>query len=729
MEIEDQKKSSGIRRLLGYAFPHYKSIIAILLLMCIYAGANSLRLGAVGLVIDGVISPSDDGSRGRTLALFEDFLLPYLPGDIQLPERIESRFRIDGALVVGFPSVDPDDPLDGELDQAWDQAFLVTAQLRDGGTVQDIRASRIRLDGVFDAKIRSITAAQLSGFDIDPGDRSPDSAVIAEIDGSGHLLIQNGLPGTGSLQLLWSVSLFIAALSLVVATSSFYRLILGQRVRIQVVVDIRNQLFRFLSCQSLEYFESRRHGDVVSRAVGDVTSVSASVQLLFGEILQSPLTILFSLGVAFIASWQMTAAAIPLLLLLAIPVFRQAKKVRTRFRGALSHAGETTEGLSQLLSGIRVVKSFGLEDQRQKEFEKTSENLRRAQVSTEVARAKGRSLVEGLYNLIAAFAIAAGGWVITDGIVDVTFGDFAVFMAAILSCYTPIKNLARMATTIAESSAATDRIFEVLDTPRQVVDGSEARSMLPFSRAIEFRDVSHRYAADAGLALDGIQLTIKKGERVALVGPSGSGKSTLFDILARFREPSGGEIYFDGIEYRDLTHSSLLDQIAIVGQEPFLFHSTVKENIGGGNPAATDDQIEAAARAASVHEEIEALPSGYNTVIGERGDRLSGGQRQRITIARAILKDAPILLLDEATASLDSEGEQRVHRALQQLMEDRTVLVVAHRLSTVRDVDRVVVLDGGRIVEQGTDEQLRSAGGLYARLSAIQEAGLAEGRQ
>ena len=733
MGIENQRQPSGIRRLLGYALPHYKSIIAIVLLMCVYAGANSLRLGAVGLVIDGVIAPSEDGSRGRTLALFEDHLLPHLPGDIRLPERTEARFPIERALVVGFPAVDPDGESDTALDQirdqVWDQAYLVTAQLRDGGTVADIRATRIELDGVFESKVRSITSAQLSGFDIDPGDRSPDSAVIAEIDGSGHLLVQNGSAGTGSLQLLWSVSLFIAVLSLVVATTSFYRLIMGQRVRIQVVVDIRNQLFRFLSCQSIEFFESRRHGDVVSRAVGDVTSVSASVQLLFGEILQSPLTILFSLAVAFIASWQMTAAAIPLLLLLAIPVFRQAKKVRTRFRGALSHAGETTEELSQLLSGIRVVKSFGLEEQRQKEFERTSDNLRRAQVSTEVARAKGRSLVEGLYNLIAAFAIAVGGWVIIDGIVDVTFGDFAVFMAAILSCYTPIKNLARMATTIAESSAATDRIFEVLDSPLHVVDRPEATAMLPFSSEIEFRDVSHSYSSQEICALDGIQLKIQKGERVALVGPSGSGKSTLFDVLARFREPTGGDVYFDGIEYRDLTHSSLLDQIAIVGQEPFLFHTTVKENIGGGNAEATDQQIEAAARAASVHDEILALPSGYDTVIGERGDRLSGGQRQRITIARAILKNAPILLLDEATASLDSESEQRVHRALQQLMKDRTVLVVAHRLSTVRDVDRVVVLDGGRIVEQGTDQQLRSAGGLYARLSEIQQAGLAEGRQ
>ncbi len=716
---------SGIIRLLGHVLPHRRAIVAILILMSIYAASNSLRLGAVGLVIDGVIAPREDGSRGRTVALFEEYLLPMLPGEIELSHRSESQFRVDSALVVGFPS----EVEEGEAALHWEDAYLVTAQLTGGGTVEDLRGNLVRWDGVVDSTTRELTADQLSGFGIDPGSRSPDGAVIAELRGTGRVTVFNGSPGSGNVTLLLAIASFIAVLSLVVATSSFYRLVLGQKVRIQVVVDLRNKLFRYLSRQSIDYFESRRHGDVVSRSVGDVASVSASVQLLFGEILQSPLTILFSLAIAFIASWQMTLVAIPLLLMLAIPVFRQAKRVRSRFRGALSHAGETTEGISQLLSGIRVVKSFGMEKQRQQQFEDTSEDLRKALVSTEIARAKGRSMVEGLYNLMAAFAIAAGGFVITSGWIAISFGDFAVFMAAILSCYTPIKNLARMATTIAESAAATDRIFEVLDTPLKVVDSPEARPMVPFGESIEFSNITHRYDEQDEPALSEITLKIKKGEQVALVGPSGSGKSTLFDILARFREPTEGEVRIDGVEYRLLTHSSLLDQIAIVGQEPFLFHSTVRDNIRGGSPEATDQQIEEAATAASVHDEILALPHGYDTVIGERGDRLSGGQRQRITIARAILKDAPILLLDEATASLDSESEKRVHGALQRLMKDRTVLVVAHRLSTVRDVDRVVVLDSGRIVEQGTDDQLRSAGGLYSRLSALQATGLAENGQ
>ncbi|MGE4620007.1 MAG: ABC transporter ATP-binding protein [Planctomycetota bacterium] len=714
------RKESGIIRLLGYALPYKSLILAILLLMIFYSAANSLRLAAVGLVIDGVVSPAEDGQRGRTVTIFEDYILPWIPGGIELPHQSEDIYRIKQARLLGEVQVET-----GSTSMMLVNGIIVEADLVGGGTLQAVSGTRIEVEGVTAENFRSLTEAELIDYQV----QLPTQLSIGTVSESTTLHVYSGTPGSGALQLLWLAAAFIAGLSLVVALCGFYRLILGQKVRIQVVIDIRNALFQHLSRQSLDFYESRRHGDVVSRSVGDVASVSASVQLLFGEFLQSPLTVLFSLSIAAVASWQMTLAILPFFLLLALPVFRQAKRVRTRFRGALSHAGETTEGLSQLFSGIRVVKSFGLEKQHQAQFEKTSQDLQHALVRTEVARAKGRSLVEGLYNLLSAAAIAVGGWVIIQGWLQISFGDFAVFLVAILSCYTPIKNMARMVTTVGESVGASDRIFEVLDTPLTVVDHPESVPMELFSRKIEFEAIRYQYAGQADYALNGVDFSVGKGERVALVGPSGSGKSTIFDVLARFREPTEGRILFDGVDYKNLTHSSLLDQIAIVGQEPFLFHSSVKENIRGGRVEATDLEIENAARAASVHEEIAFLPDGYDTVIGERGDRLSGGQRQRITIARAILKDAPILLLDEATASLDSESEQRVQQALDQLMRDRTVLVVAHRLSTVRDADRVLVLEKGRIVEQGTDDSLRAAGGLYARLSALQETGLAEESQ
>lgn len=729
MNDHDQyQKNSGIMRLLRYALPYRGLLLAIIVLMVVYSAANSLRLAAVGLVIDGVVSPSEDGQRGRTIGLFEDHVLPWLPGDIELPHQREEVFRIERAQLVG--------ELDGDSaskDMSLADGIVVDAQLASGGTLQLLAGSRIEVKGGTSGEFRTLTEAEHDrfGFDFPSSEQGASTMVhfIGEITGPATIHVYNGNPGSGAMQLLWFAAAFIAVLSVTVALCSFYRLVFGQKVRIQVIIDIRNALFRHLSMQSLEYYETRRHGDVVSRSVGDVASVSASVQLLFGEFLQSPLTILFSLAVAFVASWQMTLVMIPMMLLLALPVFRQARRVRTRFRGALSHAGETTEGLSQLFSGIRVVKSFGLESQHQAQFEKTSVDLRNALVRTEIARAKGRSLVEGLYNLLTALAIAAGGWVVINGWLQITFGDFAVFLVAMLSCYTPVKNLARMATTIGESVGASDRIFEVLDTPLTVVDHPGATAMEPFSEKIEFQNIWYRYAEQDPYALEAIDFSVHKGERVALVGPSGSGKSTIFDVLARFREPIRGQVLFDGVDYLKLTHDSLLDQVAIVGQEPFLFHSSLKENIRGGRTGASDADIENAARAASVHEEIVALPDGYDTIIGERGERLSGGQRQRVTIARAILKDAPILLLDEATASLDSESEQRVQQALDELMRDRTVLVVAHRLSTVRDADRVLVLEKGHIVEQGTDDTLRASGGLYARLSALQEVELAEGSQ
>ena len=725
---DQQRKNSGIMRLLRYALPYRGLIVAIVALMVFYSAANSLRLAAVGLVIDGVVSPSEDGQRGRTITIFEDYVLPWLPGNLELSHQSEEVFQIQRAQLVGDIGT-----LSGSTVRSLEHGVVVDANLISGGSLQSLAGSRIEIKGGVIGEFRRLTDEELKRFGLDF--RSPEevstTAVlsIGEITGPATLHIYNGEPGSGAMKLLWFAAGFIAVLSLVVALCSFYRLVFGQRVRIQVIIDIRNALFCHLSRQSLDYFESRRHGDVISRSVGDVASVSASVQLLFGEFLQSPLTILFSLAVAFIASWQMTLVMIPLMLLLALPVFRQARRVRTRFRGALSHAGETTEGLSQLLSGIRVVKSFGLESQHQAEFERTSDALQHALVRTEIARAKGRSLVEGLYNLLSAVAIAVGGWAVINGWLQISFGDFAVFLVAMLSCYTPVKNLARMATTIGESLGATDRIFEVLDTPLTVVDRPHARATQPFCDQIQFQNIWYRYGEQDQYALEGIDFSVHKGERVALVGPSGAGKSTIFDVLARFREPTKGRVLFDGVDYLELTHSSLLEQIAIVGQDSFLFHSSVKQNIRGGRTGASDADIENAARAASVHEEILALPDGYDTIIGERGDRLSGGQRQRITIARAILKDAPLLLLDEATASLDSESEQRVQRALEELMRERTVLVVAHRLSTVRDADRVLVLEKGQIVEQGTDDSLRASGGLYARMSALQQVGLAEESQ
>ncbi len=708
---EQRTAASGLWRLLGHVRPYKTTIAGIVLLMALYSGANSLRIAAMGLVIDGVVTSGSKEDRGRASRFFEDELLPLLPGEIALPSEEVSTLHLTEVEILGIPE-NPES--DGTI--LVREARLTHALMTGGGVLRSEGSPvtlRFRPTDPFTWESAS------SG-------ESQSKLQKAQLAGPLVVSIISGTPGTGTMTLLWFCAGLIAAISLVVAFSGFYRAIMGQGVRIQVIIDIRQRLFGSLSRQSLDFFESRKHGDVVSRTVGDVSTLSSSIQLLFGEFLQSPLTVLFSLGLAFFASWELTLITIPFLLLLVFPVFRQARKVRRGAKGALSHAGETTEGLSQLLSGIRVIKTFGLEEQREKQFDQTAKSLQAAQVKTEVARAKGRSMVEGLYNLLSAGVVAGGGWFLLRGEVSISFGDFAIFMAAIISCYTPIKNLARMVTTLAESSAATDRIFDIIDAPVLLKDNVDAKSFPGLKSGIEFRDVCYRYAHQEEYAISAMNFSVSRGEKVALVGPSGAGKSTLFDLLARLREQEKGSILLDGEDSRGFTQSSILRQIAFVGQDPFLFNSTVEENIRGAELGASREQIIEAARSAAIHEDILALPEGYETSLGERGDRLSGGQRQRLTIARAFLRDAPILLLDEATAALDSESEQLVQVALERLMKDRTVLVIAHRLSTVQDADRVLVLQDGQIVEQGCDADLRKAGGLYSRLRDLQELDLAK---
>ncbi|MBA4684297.1 MAG: ABC transporter ATP-binding protein [Planctomycetes bacterium] len=704
------ENNHGLWRLLSHVRPYRGTVLFILFLLVVYSGANSLRIATIGLVIDGIVSPGDREERGRVSSFVEDQVLPVIPGDIQLPSETVSSLALESVTISGIPA---------ERDEAGlvqvREGLIESAVLVGGGQLSTTSSGESVL-------LRFRAEGKLDWI----ADARGDAYRRVEVPGPVDLEIVAGSPGSGGSNLLWICAAFLAVISLAVAFSGFYRVIMGQEVRIRVIIDIRKKLFGKLSTQSLDFYESRTHGDVISRTVGDVNTLSSSIQLLFGDFLQSPLTILFSLALAFFASWKLTLLTIPFLILLTIPVFRQARKVRKGTKGALSHVGETTEGLSQLMSGIRVVKTFGLEERRQQQFGETSEALQKAQIRTEIARAKGRSFVEGLYNLLSAAVIGFGGWFLLNDLVDISFGDFTIFLAAIVSCYTPIKNVAKIITTLAESTAATDRIFDLIDSPVSMQDEPGANEFTGFSDKIEFRDVNYRYPGQEEQAVEGISFVIRQGEKVALVGPSGAGKSTLFDLLARLREQDSGEILFDGVDSKSVTRSSLLAHMAYVGQEPFLFNTTVEDNIRGADQNAAADQVKAAAKAAAIHEDIMALPDGYQTVLGERGDRLSGGQRQRLTIARAFLRDAPILLLDEATAALDSESEQLVQSALERLMKDRTVLVIAHRLATIQDSNRVLVLESGRIVEQGSDQELRAQGGLYSRLRDLQELGVAE---
>jgi subfamily B ATP-binding cassette protein MsbA len=379
--------------------------------------------------------------------------------------------------------------------------------------------------------------------------------------------------------------------------------------------------------------------------------------------------------------------------------------------------GSLTTILQESITGQPIVKAFSREDHERERFSQENDRLFRAMMKRYRVRALSSPVMETMGGIGGAFAIAVGGYRVLHGLM--TPGEFFSLVAALGMLYEPIKRLNKMNLTIQEGMTAADRIFQVLDECPDIQDRPGAVPIGPIQKGIGFHQVGFRYERDN--VLDAIDLEISKGEVVALVGESGGGKTTLAHLIPRFFDVTEGAILLDGRDLREVTHGSLRDQIALVTQQSILFNDTVRNNIAYGKSGAKWEEIQRAAVAAHAHDFIEALPQGYETVIGESGVKLSGGQRQRLCIARALLKNPPILILDEATSSLDSESEKEVQRALDALMKGRTVLVIAHRLSTVRNADRIVVVKRGRIVEEGTHDELMRFRGEYRRLQHLQQ--------
>jgi len=509
---------------------------------------------------------------------------------------------------------------------------------------------------------------------------------------------------------------FIVLLFAVKGACEFGQGYLMNYVGLRIIKELRDRLYGHIQTLSLSFFHRHDTGLLMARIMNDVGVVKESVSSAVTGVIKEFFTVLFLLGLVFYQDWKLALIAIIVLPFATIPIIRFGRRMRKVSTWCQEIVATVNSLLHETFTGTRIVKAFGMEDyEKQRFFEKTLLWFK-YELKAVTIRCLSSPVMALLGGIGIAIVIFYGGHEVISG--RSTPGTFFSFIAAVMMLYDPMRKLSPLNNTIQEGVAAVVRIYDILDTESDVKDRPNALDLKPGPHTVSFKNVSFKY--EDALVLKNIHLEGKTGRVIALVGMSGGGKTTLVNLIPRFYDVTDGAVCIDGLDVRDLSLASLRSQIGIVTQDPILFNDTIRNNIAYGNLDASESDIMEAAKAAYAYDFIQVFPEGFDTMVGEKGVRLSGGEKQRICIARALLKNAPILILDEATSSLDTESEQAVQRALDNLMKGRTTFVIAHRLSTIRNADRIVVIVGGRIVEEGGHEELLAKQGEYRKLYAMQ---------
>lgn len=516
---------------------------------------------------------------------------------------------------------------------------------------------------------------------------------------------------------LYSFTIIIVLIFAIKGAFYYIYDVLLEWVGLAVIRDFRSRIFKHIHIQPLAFFHTYPTGTLISRVISDVTLMQQAMSSALVGVLRDFFTVVVLLGVVFYLNWKLALFCFVVFPFAALPIIKFARVFRRLSTKGQEETANISNMLYETITGNRIVKAFNMQAYENERYNKQLTTL----FEVTVLDAKFRCLQHPLMEFIGGVAIAAfiwfGGKLVIEGVM--TPGEFFALMTSLIVAYDPVKRLGKVNSTIQQGLAAATRLFVILDTEPKVSDKPEAKILPAFRDLIVFDNVGLVYD-DSTVALQDINLTVPAGQTLAIVGHSGGGKTTLTNLVPRFLDVTSGSVTIDGYDIRDVTMATLRDQIAMVTQQTILFNDTVKNNIGYGSLGRSDTEITEAAEAAHAVQFIQGLPDGFETIIGEGGARLSGGECQRISIARALLKNAPILILDEATSALDTESEREVQSALENLMKNRTTFVIAHRLSTIKNADRIIVIHNGKIVEDGTHEELLAQHGEYERLYSMQ---------